>query len=76
MIGPAPICAICTRVDWRKGGPVCTAFPEGIPDAITEGLFDHRRAYPGDGGVRFELAEGKADSLRNWLELHASKAGR
>ena len=26
-IGPAPICAICARVDWRKGGSVCVAFP-------------------------------------------------
>jgi len=69
VIGPAPLCAICARVDWRKGGPVCSAFPRGIPAAIAERLFDHRQVYPGDGGVRFELAEGKADLLRRWVEL-------
>lgn len=29
------------------------AFPEGIPDAIWGGGFDHRKAFPGDNGVRF-----------------------
>ena len=25
----------------------CPAFPEGIPDDITDGRWDHRRKYPG-----------------------------
>jgi len=32
---------------------VCVAFPSGIPAAIFQGRFDHRRPYAGDGGVRF-----------------------
>ena len=32
---------------------VCDAFPEGIPDAITEGR-DHSKPYRGDRGIRFE----------------------
>lgn len=39
----------------------CEAFPEAIPRAIYEGMADHRRPYPGDGGVMWEpLAPGVA----------------
>jgi hypothetical protein len=31
----------------------CEAFPEGIPDKITEG-FDHTKSFRGDHGIRFE----------------------
>lgn len=31
----------------------CVAFPWGIPADIQEDRFDHRQAYPGDGGFRF-----------------------
>ncbi|MGW6566423.1 hypothetical protein [Streptomyces sp. NPDC054975] len=37
----------------------CAAFPRGIPADISPGGFDHRRPYPGDGGVLFELKDGK-----------------
>ncbi|MEU9999208.1 hypothetical protein [Streptomyces sp. NPDC050848] len=37
----------------------CAAFPESIPGDIAPGGFDHRRPYPGDGGVLFELKDGK-----------------
>ncbi|MBA9001811.1 hypothetical protein [Thermomonospora cellulosilytica] len=36
----------------------CRAFPDGIPEDIYPGGFDHRFPYPGDHGVRFQLGEG------------------
>ena len=36
----------------------CEAFPNGIPDAILDGGFDHRKRFKGDKGIRFELKEG------------------
>jgi hypothetical protein len=34
---------------------VCAAFPNGIPREIIEGA-DHRKTWPGDNGIRFNLA--------------------
>ena len=39
-----------------------------IPDAIVLGRFDHRHAYPGDGGVPFSLIE---TERRDFLEFNA-----
>ena len=37
----------------------CKAFPAGIPPSIShDETIDHRQPFPGDGGVRFELADG------------------
>ena len=33
---------------------VCDAFPDGIPEEIAGGTFDHRNAFPGDRGIRLE----------------------
>ena len=33
---------------------VCTAFPEGIPEEIELGEFDHRKPHPKDHGIRFK----------------------
>jgi hypothetical protein len=40
--------------------PACTAFPTGIPEAITFDRHDHRKAFRGDGGVRFEAINERA----------------
>lgn len=53
-LGPETICFACRR---RQMGPadkpVCSAFPDGIPDQIWKGGYDHRNPFPGDGGQRF-----------------------
>lgn len=49
-----PLCAFCARLDnSSEDGYRCTAFPDGIPDAIIHGAADHRKPYDGDGGLRF-----------------------
>lgn len=59
-IGPQTLCFACKRLrsDFEKG-PVCAAFPDGIPKAIIRDGFDHRQPYPGDGGARFVHDEDK-----------------
>lgn len=78
-IPPWSICDSCARLrwlpdpDWKQDDPrdstddgatyFCEAFPDEIPDDIRYSGFDHRHPYPTDGGVRHELAPGKADVL-------------
>lgn len=54
-IGRAPMCLECKwfRED-RAGVLTCEAFPDGIPEAIYLNQHDHREAYRGDHGKRFE----------------------
>lgn len=49
-----PLCVFCRHAH-RDRRPLdrCDAFPDGIPDAIYQDGFDHRRAYPGDHGIRY-----------------------
>jgi hypothetical protein len=47
----------CERCKWRVVLPFCRAFPDGIPEAIMTGKFDHKNMYPGNNGVRFEPTE-------------------
>jgi hypothetical protein len=63
MIGQAPICVSCRHLR-PASGPIgtpetCDAFPDGIPTQIWNEGFDHRKPFPGDGGVHFEQAPDK-----------------
>lgn len=64
--GKVPICGACTRLrSFDKDHPTwwCEAFPDGIPEDIGSGNFDHRKAHAGDRGIRFELDPAQADRL-------------
>lgn len=45
------MCMKCARL--AEAGFVCEAFPDGIPDLIVFGHFDHRSQFPGDNGLTF-----------------------
>ncbi len=48
-------CHGCRHFAWGAlDSERCAAFPEGVPDAIWLGDFDHHSPHPGDGGVRRE----------------------
>ena len=44
----------CISCKHYTGVRSCQAFPEGIPVEVFTGKHDHRTAYPGDGGIRYE----------------------
>ena len=51
------ICLICRH--FRVDAPVtCNAFPDGIPDEIRLGDFDHRQPYEGDNGITWKPRKG------------------
>tara|TARA_Y100000310_G_C20447014_1_gene698902 strand:- start:559 stop:807 length:249 start_codon:yes stop_codon:yes gene_type:complete len=35
----------------------CDAFTDVIPSDINNGIIDHRKPFPGDGGIVFELKD-------------------
>jgi len=51
VMGGMPQCDGCKH-ETEPG--YCKAFPDGIPDEITAGEHDHRKAFKGDKGIRFE----------------------
>lgn len=51
------LCLSCKRIR-RPGVPVtCDAFPDGIPEEVLAGDFDHVKEHPGDGGKQFAPIE-------------------
>ena len=50
------ICTECKHFDQDNfvNGLYCKAFPEGIPDEIATGEFEHTTYYQGDNGIIFE----------------------
>lgn len=52
---PTPPCWTCTHKSTL--GPTCAAFPRGIPQEILSGRHQHRVAYPGDRGIRYQPDE-------------------
>jgi len=57
-IYPPPICLMCKHNrEAPQGGMVCDAFPDGIPEPILVGDFDHTEPYPGDHDIQFEPME-------------------
>ena len=61
---PPPMCTQCAR---RTDGPgyACEAYPDGIPDEIYEGEWDHRTPKPGDRGLRF-VPRDDAEPPQEW----------
>jgi hypothetical protein len=51
-----------TRSRWTVVD-TCAAFPDGIPEEILVGRFNHRAAHPGDNGIQFDPEDEEADHL-------------
>jgi hypothetical protein len=64
--GISPQCYSCDRLLPLVPGAgwTCSAFEKGIPKAILVNAADHREPYLGDGGLRFEAHEVKADAAK------------
>ncbi|MDQ3530866.1 MAG: hypothetical protein M3456_00545 [Actinomycetota bacterium] len=51
-----PICGSCSRVRIRSivEGSYCAAYPQGMPEIVTQYGFDHRNPLPDDSGIQWE----------------------
>ncbi len=51
---------------------VCFAFPDGIPDEIFTGVFDHKNEYANDDGIRYREDPEYRKILNRILEEEAT----
>lgn len=51
----------CLNCKNYLGALTCRAFPDGIPEKIVTGQFDHTQPYEGDNGIRFEADDAVED---------------
>lgn len=66
----APICLGCKnlRDSSRASANLrCSAFPDGVPEAIITSQKDHRKAVAGDRGIRFVAASDEAKAYADLL---------
>lgn len=65
-------CRACAHL---RTAMTCRAYPDRIPDEIVLRGADHRDPREGDGGVRFQLADGPAaqQALRDWEQTFGRK---
>lgn len=45
--------ASCVSCLCKSRGPVCEAYPDGIPEVILNGKVNHKTPYPGDRGLTY-----------------------
>ena len=70
MIGVSFYITMCDYCR-HAGGRGCRAFPDGLPQLLLDGEYDHRHEYPGDGGIRFEAddeEDWRASSVRKMMD--------
>lgn len=72
------LCVGCVHYRWPDTGNrhTCAAFPRRIPDAIWAKGTDHRQAYRGDHGIRFEPIAERDFGAKTVARFEASKEYR
>ena len=69
-----PMCVVCARLRDSEQGFACEAYPDGIPEQIIDGKWDHRLPQPGDHGLQFAPRDG-AEPQEWWPDESEGSAG-
>jgi len=59
-------CFNCTNLFEHSEHLACIAFPDGIPEDILTGQFDHRNEHEGDHGFRYKPVGENDDAVKTW----------